>query len=68
VSRRAGGVLDVGNRAQPLSLDGQLDDFRVSAASDLRLMFELHCRDLFFRCRTTLNVIEEIQQYGDMVW
>jgi len=65
VSRRAGGVLDVGNRAQPLSLDGQLDDFRVAAANDLRLM---HCRDLFFRCRTTLNVIEEIQQYGDMVW
>jgi hypothetical protein len=68
VSRRAGGVLDVGNRAQPLSLDGQLDDFRVAAANELRLMFEVHCRDLFFRCCTTLNVIEEIQQYGDMVW
>ena len=44
-----------------------LDDLRVAAANDLRLMFEVHCRDLFFPCSTTLNVIEEIQQYGDMV-
>jgi hypothetical protein len=32
------------------------------------LMLEVHCRDLFFRCRTTLNVIEEIQQYRNMIW
>jgi len=49
-------------------LDGPLDDLGVAAANDLQLMFDVHCRDLFFRCRTTLNVIEEIQQYGDMIW
>jgi hypothetical protein len=44
------------------------DDVRVAADNDLRLMFEVLCRDLFLRCRTTLNVIEEIQQYRDMIW